>query len=82
MFIGGTTLLTEAHRPEERAKTQALNEFMTFAIVALASGSAGAAFYTAGWTALNLAVLPFLMLTGLLTILFRARLPLPEGKTT
>lgn len=80
MFIGGTTLLTEAHRPEEKAKTQALNEFMTFAIVAVASGSSGAAFYAAGWTVINMAVLPFLVLTGLLTLVYRSQMPAREGK--
>jgi MFS family permease len=42
LFIGATTLLTETYLPEERAKTQALNDFAVFTTVAFSSLSAGA----------------------------------------
>ncbi|HNC05730.1 MAG TPA: hypothetical protein PLS38_05445, partial [Solirubrobacterales bacterium] len=32
LYIGGTTLLTETHRPEERAKVQGGNDFLVFAV--------------------------------------------------
>jgi MFS family permease len=50
LYIGGTTLLTEAHRPEERARTQAANDLIVFGVVAAAprSLSAGSCITSAG----------------------------------
>ena len=36
-FIGATAMLTECYRPAERAKVQALNDFLVFGTVAVAS---------------------------------------------
>lgn len=63
LFIGGTTLLTQAYRPSERAKTQAAHDFVMFAVVSLASFSAGGLLNGFGWAAVNWTVLPFLVLT-------------------
>ncbi|WP_211098173.1 MFS transporter [Acuticoccus yangtzensis] len=52
-FIGGTAMLTQAQRPEERARTQAANDFIVFGMVALTSLSSGALFHTAGWAPIN-----------------------------
>lgn len=57
MFIGGTTLLTETYRPEEKAKTQAANDFMVFGTSAVASFSSGALQHLAGWDAVNFAIM-------------------------
>lgn len=57
MFIGGTTLLTECYRPEERNKVQALNDFLVFGLVSVASLSAGLLQNLIGWTAVNVAVI-------------------------
>jgi len=56
MFVGGTTLLTEAYRPEEKSKVQAVNDFIVFGTVAAASFSSGALQDTFGWPAVNAAV--------------------------
>jgi di/tricarboxylate transporter len=40
-FIGGTALVTETYRPEEKEKVQAMNDFLLFGIVAVASFSSG-----------------------------------------
>ncbi len=56
MFIGGTTLLTETYRPEERSKTQAANDFMVFTTVAASSFLSGAVQDAAGWDAINAAM--------------------------
>lgn len=59
MFIGGTTLLTGAYTPEERAKTQAAHDFMVFGLVAITAFSSGLLHETLGWVAVNLiAVVP------------------------
>ncbi len=62
LFIGATTLLTETYRPVERAKTQALNDFAVFTTVALSSLSAGALQSSYGWQAVNIGLIPLLVL--------------------
>jgi predicted MFS family arabinose efflux permease len=57
-FIGATALLTESYRPTERAKVQALNDFLVFGTVALASFGSGRLLHTAGWDAINAGMLP------------------------
>ncbi|MBF9061472.1 MFS transporter [Rhodobacterales bacterium HKCCSP123] len=68
-FIGATTMLTQAHAPEERGRVQGMNDFLVFGCVTFASLSSGLMMslgedVQAGWTAVNLAMLPFLALAG------------------
>ncbi|MHB0916630.1 MAG: MFS transporter [Thiobacillus sp.] len=60
-FIGGTALLTQAYRPGEQMKVQAVNEFAVFGLVAVATLSAGWLYDRFGWVTLNLAVVPLLL---------------------
>ncbi|MSO55201.1 MAG: MFS transporter [Rhodospirillales bacterium] len=61
LFVGGTTLLTETYRPEERAKTQGFNDFLVFATTTVSSFSSGALQHALGWEAVNLgAVVPMI----------------------
>jgi MFS family permease len=60
LFIGGSTLLTRAYRPEERAKAQAAHDFINFGAASLASLFAGSLHETQGWSAVNFATLPLL----------------------
>lgn len=60
MFVGGTTLLTEAYRPSERAKVQAAHDFLMYISISIATFSSGSLLNAFGWRAVNLAVLPFL----------------------
>ena len=62
MYVGGTTLLTEAYKPGEKARTQGANDFIVFATMGVSSLASGAMISTAGWEAMNRAVLPFLVL--------------------
>jgi len=62
LFIGGTTLLTETYRPSERGKTQAMNDFIIFTTVAVASLIAGVLQYNYGWEVINLGVIPFIII--------------------
>lgn len=75
LFVGGTTLLTEAHTPAERAKTQAAHDFLMFAVVSVASFSAGGLLNVAGWHWVNLAALPALALalSAILALAWRRR---------
>jgi hypothetical protein len=58
LYIGGTTLLTESYRPEERAKAQGLNEQAIFTMMAISSLTSGLTVTTAGWERVNLFALP------------------------
>jgi MFS family permease len=57
LYVGGSTLLTEAYLPEERAKTQAVNDFLVFGMVTLATFASGALHHNYGWNAVNLGVI-------------------------
>ena len=62
-FIGATAMLTECHRPSEKAKAQGLNDFILFGSVAFASLMAGQTLNgfgdtVAGWSAVNWIVFP------------------------
>jgi len=54
LFIGGTSLFTEAYRPEEKTKAQAAMDTLVFSTMTLTSFSSGALVTTQGWTWLNL----------------------------
>jgi MFS family permease len=58
LYIGGTTLLTETYRPEERAKAQGTNEQVIFIMMAISSLTSGLTVTTAGWERVNLLALP------------------------
>ncbi len=53
-YVGASTLLTETYAPAERGKVQALNDFMVFGTVALASLTSGTILYFLDWGAVNL----------------------------
>ena len=65
LFVGGTTLLTEAYAPAERAKTQAANDFIVFSTVAASSLLSGSLLYHYSWQTVNYAALPFITLVAL-----------------
>ncbi len=54
LFVGGTTLLTQHYRAEEKTQAQATMDFWVFATMAASSFSSGALITTQGWTLLNL----------------------------
>jgi MFS family permease len=60
LFVGASTLLTTVYTPIERAKVQALNDFLVFGMVSGTSFSSGVLLAHSGWTAVNLAVLPLI----------------------
>ena len=66
-FVGATSLLATAHSREEQAKVQGFNDFLVFGLVAFASFSSGALLNAFGWTAVQLAVVPS-VLVALATI--------------
>lgn len=60
-FIGGTALVTRTYTPEEKEKVQALNDFLIFGLVAVASFSSGEILLVGGWDVVNMLVLPVAM---------------------
>jgi len=65
MFVGATSLLTQAYHRAERFKVQAFNDFVIFSVVAFASLSAGYLQYNFGWRSVNMGVVPLLLVAFL-----------------
>src|ERR1700761_2495655 len=57
-FVGASALVLETHRPEERNKVQAFNDFLVFGMMAVGSFSSGQLLANYGWSAVNLVVYP------------------------
>ena len=69
-FIGATTMLASSYTENERGKAQGMNDFFVFGFVTLASLASGSLMNCSantpadGWTSVNLAMIPFLILAG------------------
>ena len=68
MYVGGSALLTEAHTPAERAKTQAANDFLVFVTMAISSMSSGMLLHQGGWHTVNYGTIPFLVVAAAATL--------------
>jgi MFS family permease len=68
LFIGGTTLITETYRPEERAKAQGANDLAMFIIMATSSFASGLVLESSGWSTLNYLAIPFIAAVGFAVI--------------
>lgn len=69
-FIGATTMLAGAHSTQERGRMQGMNDLIVFGGVTVASLASGGLMNCAGgapvegWAAVNIAMVPFLVLAG------------------
>ncbi|WP_299552748.1 MFS transporter [uncultured Tateyamaria sp.] len=69
-FIGATSMLAGAHSAQERGRMQGMNDLIVFGGVTLASLASGGLMNCAGgdpvegWAAVNIAMVPFLVLAG------------------
>ena len=61
-FVGASALVLETHRPQERNKVQAFNDFLVFGMMALGSFSSGQLLANFGWSAVNMVVFPPVLL--------------------
>src|ERR1700691_4772069 len=61
-FVGASALVLETHRPQERNKVQAFNDFLVFGMMAIGSFSSGQLLANYGWSAVNLVVFPPVLL--------------------
>jgi predicted MFS family arabinose efflux permease len=60
-FIGATTMVTHCHRPTERNKVQAFNDFLVFGSMAIGSFSSGALLVSFGWSMVNEVAFPVVL---------------------
>jgi cyanate permease len=63
-FIGATTMVTRCHRPHERNKVQAFNDFLVFGTMAVSSFSSGQLLARFGWATVNEVVFPAVLIAG------------------
>lgn len=76
LYVGGTTLLTDTYRPEEKTRAQGINDFIVFTTVTITALSAGGLHHSFGWKAVNLSATPLLLITAIAVIwlaLYRRR---------
>jgi MFS family permease len=79
LYIGGSTLATQAWRPEEKTQAQAALDFCVYATMTLTSFSSGALVTTGGWESMNEgALLPLALMAAALVWLRRVQNPRPS----
>ncbi len=68
-FVGASALVLETHRPEERTRVQAFNDFLVFGTMAVGSFASGGLLNHFGWDAVNWVVFPpVLVALGVLVV--------------
>jgi MFS family permease len=60
-FIGATTMVIRCHRPEERNKVQAFNDFLVFGSMAVSSFGSGQLLASFGWAGVSGVMLPVVL---------------------
>jgi MFS family permease len=75
-LVGATTMVTDTHRPEERNKVQAFNDFCIFGTMAIGSFISGGMLAHFGWFLVNVVMFPVVAVAGgmLLWLALRERL--------
>ncbi|MDB5547212.1 MAG: transporter, partial [Tardiphaga sp.] len=70
-FVGASAMVLETHRPSEKNKVQAFNDFLIFGLMAVTSFSSGQLLASYGWNAVNIVVFPPVVL-GLIVLVVAA----------
>ena len=76
LYVGGTTLLTDAYLPAERGRAQAANDLLIFVVGLASSLTAGVLLQTAGWKLMNVYLLPWLA-AAIVAVLWLGRMRRP-----
>ncbi len=76
-FVAATAMVTECHRPSERAKVQGFNDFTIFAVTTCGSLLAGYLLATVGWATINWLLIP---VTGIAMAAVLWLMATPGGK--
>lgn len=77
IFIGATSLLTGTYKVPEKAKAQAINDFLVFSMVTIASLSAGVFQHNFGWRIVNMGALPLLLII-MFSLIWLKRIPIEK----
>ena len=80
MFVAGSTLVTKAYAPAERARTQAANDFLVFGTAAVTSLSSGQLLHHRGWQVV-LATAAVMLLAALTGSFWHPRAASPTGRS-
>jgi predicted MFS family arabinose efflux permease len=72
-FVGATTMVTQCHRPEERNKVQAFNDFLVFGSMAMSSLASGQILAAVGWTLVNEVFFPPILAAGVMLVWLKFR---------
>lgn len=75
-FIGATTMVTACHRPAEKTRVQAMNDFLVFGSVAISSFASGQLLSVAGWDIINWMIFPAVL--AVFALMFWAHLHEPR----
>jgi len=67
-FVGATAMVTQCHRPEERNKVQAVNDFLVFGSMAVGSFSSGQLLARFGWTMVTEVVFPVIFIAAAMLV--------------
>lgn len=59
-FVGASAMVVETHRPEERNKVQAFNDFLVFGMMAITSFASGQILAFSGWDLVNWVAFPMI----------------------
>jgi MFS family permease len=68
-FVAATAMVTECHRPSERARVQGFNDFTIFSVTTCGSLLAGLLLATVGWATINWLLIP-VTLFGIAVVLW------------
>jgi len=82
LFVGGTTLLTDAYEPVEKTRAQGINDLAVFSTVTLTALTTGTVHHLWGWQTVNLLALPMLIATTFAIIWFWRSQRLPHTINT
>ncbi len=81
MFISATQLVTGAYTTAEKARTQAMNEFLIFGTVTMSALASGWMEASWGWQLLNLFMVPVMVAALVIILIFGQRCSTPITRT-
>jgi MFS family permease len=67
-FVAASTMVMQCHRPNERNKVQAFNDFLVFGSMAISSFSSGTLLVNFGWSTVNEVVFPVVLAAAALLL--------------
>src|SRR5215471_1910100 len=67
-FVAASTMVMQCHRPNERNKVQAFNDFLVFGAMAISSFSSGTLLVNFGWSTVNEVVFPVVLTAAALLL--------------